>query len=253
MRNVVVHYHIFKNAGTSLDRSLLEAFGPAWRSFEGAHAHDVLTSAQLGAFLRSRPEIRAVSSHLARPPVPWNGCIPLVMLRHPLLRARSVYEFTRNDPSQPFHTVVKGHGFAGFAQWALQGEPGSVVVRNYQTIHLSQASFRADHILNATAQLADLAQAMDLISQWGCAGVVEFYEKSLHAFNAILEEKMADITLASRWENHSLIPTFTDVETQLELVRDELGTTIFDALMAVNQFDLELYEFARKRLLARPG
>lgn len=94
---------------------------------------------------------------------------------------------------------------------------------------------------------------MDLISQWGCAGVVELYEKSLHAFNTILEEKMAGITLASRWENRSLIPTFIDVKMQLELAKDELGTTIFDALMAVNQFDLELYEFARKRLLARLG
>ncbi len=31
----LVHYHIFKNAGTSVDRLLAESIGEAWAGYEG--------------------------------------------------------------------------------------------------------------------------------------------------------------------------------------------------------------------------
>ena len=37
MRKIVFHYHLFKNAGTSVDEMLKASFGPAWvtREFQG--------------------------------------------------------------------------------------------------------------------------------------------------------------------------------------------------------------------------
>ena len=37
----ICHYHIFKNAGTSLDKALQKYFGSNWSAFEGIHAHDI--------------------------------------------------------------------------------------------------------------------------------------------------------------------------------------------------------------------
>src|SRR3954453_1717672 len=58
-RSVLVHYHIFKNAGSSVDFALVRSFGSGWASFEGRHAEDVQTSEQLRRFLEDRPEIVA--------------------------------------------------------------------------------------------------------------------------------------------------------------------------------------------------
>lgn len=251
MQTVVIHYHIFKNAGSSLDRSLQEAFGEAWTTFEGRHAHDAQTSQQLAAFLREHPNIRAVSSHLARPPLPWSGCIPIVLMRHPLLRARSVYDFVRSDRTQPFYNVMKDQSFADFSCWALRAEEGSVVVRNYQVIHLSDASFRDGHILKAAACRSDLEQAMGLIEEWGFSGIVEMFDASLDAFNTELGVKLPGTTLRRHWDNRSSQDMGLDIASQLEGMKEELGSVLFDALLEINALDLELYEFAKKLLIAR--
>jgi len=47
---VLVHYHIFKNAGSSIDACLRRSLGKRWGCFEGGHAHDIQSAGLLGAF-----------------------------------------------------------------------------------------------------------------------------------------------------------------------------------------------------------
>ena len=253
MRTVVVHYHIFKNAGSSIDQGLRETFGDAWTSCEGSHAHDVMRSSRLASFLCEHPQILAVSSHLARPPLPWEGCIPIVFVRHPVLRARSVYEFVRNDPSQPFHAALRERSFREFCGWCLRGEIGSVVAHNYQVIHLSGASFRSGHILDATAMHSDLEEAMQLIEQWGFVGIVELFAESLAAYNAKLARSPLNASLPVRRVNRSEPASTGAVENTdslLETLRNDLGSDLYTSMLEINALDLQLYQFARQRLLA---
>ncbi len=74
----ICHYHIFKNAGTSLDKALQKHFGSNWPAFEGIHAHDIKSNQELMAFLSSHPDIKAVSSHLCRPTAPLKEILPIV-------------------------------------------------------------------------------------------------------------------------------------------------------------------------------
>jgi hypothetical protein len=104
---LIVHYHIFKNAGSSVDAGLHAFFGDSWYNFEGAHAHDVQSTESLRRFIAACPMLRAVSSHLARPPLPYTNAIPIVFLRHPILRALSVYEFVRRNPDQFTHEQAR--------------------------------------------------------------------------------------------------------------------------------------------------
>lgn len=67
-RSVLIHYHIFKNAGTSVDECLRESFRELWGIYEGPHAHAIQSSVQLGAHLAANPHLAAVSSHLSRRP-----------------------------------------------------------------------------------------------------------------------------------------------------------------------------------------
>src|SRR5262245_50872737 len=106
MAKHIIHYHIYKNAGSSIDWLLQNSFGPSWATFEGAHATDIQMAQRLSAFLASRPDIRAVSSHLARPPLPFPGDKAIVMIRHPIDRVMSVYAFARKDTSQSDHGIA---------------------------------------------------------------------------------------------------------------------------------------------------
>ena len=246
-RVVLVHYHIFKNVGVSVDASLKASFGTRWTEFEGAHAHDVQSSDQLADFLRSNPNILAVSSHLARPPLPWDGCLPVVFLRHPLLRARSVYEYTRRDATRPFSDIARENGFAGYIRWALGHERGSIVIRNYQVVHLSRASWRCKDILDTEAGPTDLEEAKALLTGWGVAGIVEAYALSIKTFQALYGSflpglEFKDVRINATSSEHG------SIQEQIEQSRDLLGRALCDDFMDVNALDMALYKHAARIL-----
>ena len=80
------------------------------------------------------------------------------------------------DANQPNHQVAKEGGFKGYVQWVLEGSGGGrSVVRDYQVLHLSNASFRPPHC----ATLEDLEQVKGLLNEWGVFGIVRRFNESL--------------------------------------------------------------------------
>lgn len=246
-RPVLIHYHIFKNAGSSVDASLQHSFGNRWGSFEGPHPHAIQSSAQLDQFITANPHLDAISSHLARPPTPHARCLPVVFVRHPLLRAYSVYNFTRSDPSQPYSNVAQDLGFAEYIAWALKKETGSIVIRDYQVVHLSDASWRTDHILHAKAETSDLEQACQLLTDWGMAGVVEQFDLSAQVFQRMYGPRLPDLAFLPRWENATSKGP-PPLDEQLDRLRHMLGEALHADFMEINQLDLALHAHAQSLL-----
>jgi hypothetical protein len=242
-KQILIHYHIFKNAGTSFDRALEKVFGSAWTSFEGTHAEDIKSAADLREFLSDRPDISAVSSHLARPPLPFPNSLPVVFIRHPILRAKSVYDFMRTDASQPQHQLAKENSLRDFILEMLNKEDFGVVLKNYQVIHLSDASFRNESIQRVQACHEDFIQAQNLLFKWPAFGIVEFYEQSLDVFNTLYKTLFGQNVLESHLLNSSRPTSNFDlnVSTQLDLIRDSIGPNVYSCLEEANEYDLRLY------------
>lgn len=237
----ICHYHIFKNAGTSLDKALQKHFGSNWSAFEGIHAHDIKSNQELMAFLSSHPDIKAVSSHLCRPTTPLKEILPIVFLRDPLARARSVYEFTRLDKSQPFRESALGT-FSDYLTWALSGAPGGLVIRSYQVVHLSSASFCPEGILFAIAAESHFEEAIQLLKSWPVIGIVEQYARSIKLIEKIYQNYFPDLTLTYEHEN------ITSTGNNTSKIREEIGEGLFNEFNKQNKFDYQLYEFACQRL-----
>src|SRR5664279_596912 len=66
MRFVILHYHIFKNAGTAIGNLLKLNFGERFSEFEGDGPDCQLSGQSLVAWLEQHPEVQAVSSHQLR-------------------------------------------------------------------------------------------------------------------------------------------------------------------------------------------
>ena len=66
----LVHYHIYKNAGSSIDRLLRYSFGETWATFEGTHAADVQSSGALALFLEEHKTVREANPRLLWRPSP---------------------------------------------------------------------------------------------------------------------------------------------------------------------------------------
>jgi hypothetical protein len=271
---VLCHYHIFKNAGSSLDEALRKHFGKRWSPFEGRHANDILDFNDLRSFLNDHPDVKAVSSHLCKPPTPSSTVLPVVFLRSPLARARSVYEFTRKDLLQPFREAAAS-SFSDYLKWALSGEPGGHVIRDYQVVHLSSASFHKPSILHAKATESNYEEAIQLLEQWPVIGIVEKYAQSIKLIEKVYRPYIPKLRLIYEHENVSNLGKIGQIGKWFEKVnqrycpklnlahqqenvmtancktaklREEIGEELYQEFLNQNQLDYRLYEYGCLRL-----
>lgn len=253
MKQVIVHYHIFKNAGSTIDHILQNNFRDAWLSFEGEKAHSRITPQELENFIRNHPEACAVSSHnavLPVPTIPGISIAPIVFLRHPLDRIRSIYDFERHQ-GLTTGPVSKGAehaaklNFDDYIQWRFDTSRNGVT-HNYQTAWLlHHPNFYRRDILQQ-----DFDQALQTLSSLPFFGLVERFDESIKMLTAYLES--LEIKIKS---NYKVMNSSKHVEKPLEerlaAFRNSIGETTWAKLEARNQWDLKLYEAAKEEFQAR--
>ena len=174
-RNLILHYHVFKNAGTSVDEILQRNFPDQWttREFPG---QDEDNSGLVTDWIREDIGSIAFSSHTATGPflaIPDTRVISLIFLRDPLERIRSVYQFERNEPEDTFWTkLAKEHDLEGYVRARL-AIPGDRQCRNIHTRRLST------FVPCPEPELERAIKALSLISIVGC---VENFTASMARF-----------------------------------------------------------------------
>ncbi len=247
-RKIVVHYHIFKNAGTSIERSLETVFGDGLFRFETARPDGHLGPEDAEKLIAEQPRLQAVTSHQLHPPLPSGGfdVFPLVVLREPISRARSAYLFEWQKQlglEQPKGT------FAHYVEEKLAGrQPG--VIADLQVAHLSRRLL-IDRGLAWSDLEAGLELAIEFLDGLPVFGLVERLEESLGLFNAGLVEFYGHgrVQLEPRRDN-----TTQDAGLSLHEIHqrmaDELGPSLFEELVQRNRFDTELYRWATERFAA---
>ena len=240
-RRVIVHYHFFKNAGTSLDETLREYFGERWVSVEGQNS---LSPADLAKLIADQPERAVFSSHTASFPVPdleGVAIFPVVFVRHPIDRIRSVYEFERRQ--QPAVTrgaiVAKKRPFKGYVRWRLAADNQ---IRNFHVTRFSRGEKGPP----------SLPSAIKYVDRLPFVGVVERFSDSLSLLQRHLNLAFPDIRLT---EKHANVTRNRNggIEQRLAAVRADLGPRLYDAVVEQNRDDLLLYEHVVERLAREIG
>ncbi len=137
-RTVVLHYHLFKNAGTSVDHLLQSSFKGKWRSREFP-AEGQNNTARVEQWISETPEAVAFSSHTMLGPVPQIegvDIISLVLLRDPIDRIVSAYRFERDQQADTWGAeLAKREDFEGYVRARLSRR-GDKQCRNFQTNRL---------------------------------------------------------------------------------------------------------------------
>jgi hypothetical protein len=250
MRHIVIHYHLFKNAGTTIDTVLHNHFGDACGAVEGAHPWETLAPAEVAAYALANPALRAISSHQARLPVPEAAGIafhPVVFLRHPIDRAGSVYAFERLQPPESPSLgarIAREQDFAAYVRWRLTPGNGAVI-RDFQTTHLSA---READMRTARATQADLADACARLDALPFFGLVERFDESLDRMRTWLAPHVGALPARYTVENSSE-GRKTTLEERLQEIATALGPDLYQQLLQENALDLRLYEHATRRFL----
>src|ERR1700685_3201826 len=198
MRNVVVHYHFFKNAGTSIDKMLQESFTTGWRSIE--KDNDYTTGFDLSQYIVENAGISAISSHTALFPVPdIAGTVvwPIFFLRHPIARILSVYDFERKQGDLTDGSRVAGSKSLGeYLSWRLSRH-GDRTISDFHVFRLSRGTASK---VRVTKQ-EELDEAKSILDRSAFFGIVERFDQSIFNLERWLSTAFPNIRLQSVHKN----------------------------------------------------
>ena len=217
MRTIILHYHLFKNAGTSLDRILQKNFGDGWvtAEFEGKGGDN---SGAVADWIASTPDAVAYSSHTMLGPVPQvDGVrvVPIVLLRDPIERIKSAYRFERKQQADTWGAqLAKQHDLAGYVRGRL-ARPKDRQCRNFQTARL------ASMCPGDAPELDRALQAVEILRETGVIGRVEAFDNALAQLSTRLHDSYPEFTWESTKANVSKSDSTADISDDLNGLLEE--------------------------------
>lgn len=247
-RSVVLHGHIFKNAGTTLDWSLNRLLGDSFVDHRDDEAMMSGGADYLAEYIDKHPNVSALSSHhtvFPLPEIPDVELLPLYLLRHPLERISSVYRFERWQQSDSRGAkAAKKLSFVEYVAWRLRDDVPPTI-RNYQCLNISGAGGVRGSVNNDRQFFLVAAERLQNLP---LLGIVDRYDESMVIFESVLRSRgWVQVDLAYVRQNASTEPVGESLEERIELVKTQLSENL-SSVMDRNQFDMTLYRQASQRL-----
>lgn len=245
-RNIILHCHFFKNAGTSIDWALRRSFGEAFYENK-QHFYSVSDwNCNLEEVVKNC-SVKAVSSHIfsLQPPVVADHTFFVIaMYRHPIERVTSVaaYEKKQNYRNSLGTITDIEIGLQGYVEAYLQdGTPASI--RNMHTLRFAGR----DNGRPVTEE--DFTRAVKTLKECKTIGMVEHFDESMVLFEEVLRPSFPSLNLAYLVQNVYQRPQ--SIEERIQKLRIDLGEELFEVLLAKNMMDLKLYDIVKNHFLQR--
>lgn len=250
-RFVILHYHIFKNAGSTIDYALARNFGDGFVEFHGVHDDAALSADDVHPLVSSDLSIQAVTSHHLRYPKPaMRGIhfIDVCFIRHPLDRIRSLYHYGRKqDPGTWLGGLALQYDEAGFVAHLADHAPHAI--NDVQVNFLVNGGFYA-----RPPGAADRDEACALVERVCALGVVDQFDASMVAIEHYLRPMFPSLSMEYVRQNVST-PQPHAGETGSDAIatacRHAWGDALYARVFALNEQDLRLYAKAREEVMRR--
>lgn len=249
INKICVHFHLFKNAGTTVDWSLKRNFGNHFFSMDdGKEPRGHYSAKDVNVFLRNHPLCRALSSHKIKFPLPENKnweFIPIVFIRNPIDRIMSVYQFEKRQKElTPGSKMAKKLDLKQYIHWRLQDGYISVIT-GFQTFYLSW--YKGIRAKGRTLCDKDFNRAIKQLQSCSVVGVVERMEESMLLAEIILKRHFNGIDMSFVGQNVT-IDRKDNIEDRINMLKDEIGPELFSDMFALNKYDIALHEYTNKLL-----
>jgi hypothetical protein len=245
-RNIILHYHIFKNAGSTFSAALERNFGHGFAQLHAPHHDERISGDALLDFVHVRPDIVAISSHHLSPPAPATHSVQfheVLILRDPLDRIRSMYDFYRRAAitDDPLTLEAKCVALPEFLEYLIETRQN--LVTNAQT----------NVVANAGAKIPgnrDLNRALAVLRATAVVGVVENFDFCVLEAEHSLRPLFPALDLSYVRENVTPFRA-KDLQSRLDRFRQACGEKLYIKLVELNRFDMELVAAAGAESLRR--
>jgi len=245
MQHLILHYHIFKNAGTSLDGILKRIFDDQFKAFDKKNPGGNISPSEVNSLIQKYQSLKVFSSHQIKFPKPkLQGYQPhqIVFLRHPLARVESCFQFEKNVQK----LMSEATTLEQYVQKHLNSDHVGAIIG-------LQTRVLADNILFKEGGLKKLCNntayqsAISNLKQCPTFGIVEDYARSLDLFEVhfsnifpefkILEEEKGKRLNVSRDSHNKL-------DDALSSLKEKLHPSTYERLLEQLAPDIRLYNKA---------
>ena len=247
MRFVILHYHILKNAGSTVEEILDRSFGERFHRYDTPERGGIITADEVLAFIDANPRLEAFSSHQIRYPLPHSRDIlffDICFLRDPLDRIRSMYDYFRKRPApgDPISDLAEQTTLGDFIAGMVADHP--LHVTNAQVNLLAQAGNSDEPDRN------DLALARERFLKASFPGVVDLFDESAVAGEYFLRAAFPALDCALPPVNVSKGLDST-LAGRIEQLRSVCDPEVFGKLLELNALDFQLLDCARAEVMRR--
>jgi hypothetical protein len=240
---VVLHYHLMKNAGTTVAAILEREFGDAFSEVHRPDSNGRIDAGDIVALVRRMPRLRALSSHHFTFPVPKLSGVTFVDIcpvRHPIDRLESLYTYLRVSPQgDELSALAAAYDAGAFLRIALDRYPN--YTHSVQTVALgNENEFRL-------VDDAALARAVATVRNTFVPAVVERLDESLCAAEYYLRPLLPNLHLHYVVLNNSRDP-YQPLRDKLADLENRCSAMLMEELRTANRADLALYDAANEEL-----
>ncbi|HUA59055.1 MAG TPA: hypothetical protein VML19_09900 [Verrucomicrobiae bacterium] len=245
-RYILLHYHIFKNGGSTIESILERQFPERFATLHGSSSETALDASDLLRFLSRHPKVCAVSSHHLRYPKPQNGqsvFFDCCFLRHPLARLQSSYRyFCRCGLDHPLAIWARAYTSREFMRRLIDEAPHQVC--DVQVTQLANAG-----AFTRPPGEQDLERAGAIVREMALPGLVEMFDESLVVGEFFLRPAFPTLRM-----EHVPVNVSGDGDPPAdspEYWTNLWGKDLYQTLLRMNELDIELVARARREILRR--
>src|SRR6185369_4368458 len=193
-RKLILHYHLFKNAGTSVDEMLEASLGDRWAQWDKDDPNARISPAEMEEFILGHPDLLAISSHQLVPPLPTKhvDIFPIVFIRHPIDRAYSAYLFEwkkQKGGSEPLDS------FEAYIRQALSLRRRSAI-EDFQAVHFANRGYETRRPSEKLDDEELLDNAKEFLRSLPLFGIVERYDESMAWMQKVWGKVFPDVSFA---------------------------------------------------------
>jgi len=242
---ICLHFHIFKNAGTTIEWILKKNFSKNAFSIDTDDPKGILSYDKVLDFFKKNQNIKALSSHQIRFPLPQLDdvdLIPILFIRHPIDRAFSIYDFQRKrtDADRPGIMKAKELNLNDYIKWSFEIEKFRPM-KNFQVIFLS------DKDVESAVDENDLRNAIDHMMKCTIIGIVDRFDESMVLAEETLRKYFPNINLAYVKQNVSK-GRKGDLAQRIYAAKSSLEESVWEQLLKENELDMKLYQKTNEEL-----
>ena len=239
MSHIILHHHIFKNAGTTLDFSLQRHFGDDFATLDDPEEQAV-DPGMLYDFLSRRPEVKVVSSHHFHAQdfirKERYRFFELAFVRRPLSRLLSIYTYSLRSVGERADMAKQ----SDLRQFVRQ-----LILRHPYMVDNPQVNIFANHgFYGRPTSDDDLRKACNRYGSFALCAPVERYDEAMVTLEYFASPIYGPDGLDLAYVRQNVSPPLEGTNDLPGL----LGTPSYEWIMAMSERDEQLWQFANREL-----